>query len=236
MAFATAGAVDFGRGPVQALRLPDPGQVQDTVVYPVAGYKLRRTLSLEEITVRDTTSGEVLDTVAVVTDTVARLSPRDSFKAQLDTSLWSKLDSLWIVDSTARAKAAFEAWYAGLDKQERKKYDMEQKAKMKLARMDSLGKVKEERQNIRDSIAETTPRILETYAIPDSLYYKRLVTWTQDPDFGKMSAGVPDTSFNYRFHDYPFHRKDVNASWLGVAGSPVQYYNWFLRRSDEGVE
>ncbi|MCR4859662.1 MAG: putative porin, partial [Bacteroidales bacterium] len=46
----------------------------------------------------------------------------------------------------------------------------------------------------------------------------------------------PDTSFNYRFHDYPFHRKDVNASWLGVAGSPVQYYNWFLRRSDEGVE
>ena len=209
----------------------------DTVVYPTGGYKLRRALSLEEITVRDTSGEEILDSVAVTAlDTVVRLSPRDSFKAQLDTSLWGKLDSLWIVDSTARAKAAFEAWYAGLSPQERKAYDAEQKAQLKMARMDSLGKAREERKNIRDSIAETTPRILESYILPDSLYYKRIVAWTQDPDFGKVSAYIPDTTFNYHFHDYPFRRRDVNAIWLGVAGSPVQYYNWFLRRSDEGVE
>ena len=209
----------------------------DTVVYPTGGYKLRRTLSLEEITVRDTSGEEILDSVAVTAlDTVVRLSPRDSFKAQLDTSLWGKLDSLWIVDSTARAKAAFEAWYAGLSPQERRAYDAEQKAQQKLARMDSLGKAREERKNIRDSIAETTPRILESYVLPDSLYYKRIVAWKQDPDFGKVSAYIPDTTYNYHFHDYPFRRQDVNASWLGVAGSPVQYYNWFLRRSDEGVE
>ncbi len=239
MAIATAGALDYGRGPVQPLR-PDAGvrvAAPDTVVYPVAGYKLRRTLSLEEITVVDTSSAtEGADSVAVSIDTVLRLSPRDSFKALLDTSLWSQLDSLFLADSLAKAKAAFDAWYAGLSKQERKAYDMEQRAQRKLAQMDSLKKAKEEKQNIRDSIAETTPRILQTYILPDSLYYKRLISWKQDPDFGKISAGVPDTTFNYHFHDYPFHRRDVNATWLGVAGSPVQYYNWFLRDSDEGVE
>ena len=264
-AFAAAGVLDFGNNPFReipgqarndyagvsssrtAIRdlisAPlsasgnDGFSAPDTVVYPTGGYKLRRALSLEEITVRDTSGEEILDSVAVTAlDTVVRLSPRDSFKAQLDTSLWGKLDSLWIVDSTARAKAAFEAWYAGLSPQERRAYDAEQKAQQKLARMDSLGKAREERKNIRDSIAETTPRILESYVLPDSLYYKRIVAWKQDPDFGKVSAYIPDTTYNYHFHDYPFRLQDVNASWLGVAGSPVQYYNWFLRRSDEGVE
>ena len=58
-ALAAAGALDFGRSPYT---VSGPGRgvapVQDTVIYPVAGYKLRRTLSLEEITVRDTTSAD----------------------------------------------------------------------------------------------------------------------------------------------------------------------------------
>ena len=211
---------------------------KDTVVYPVAGYRLRRTLSLEEITVRDTTGGgeEPADSMALAVDTVVRISPRDSFKATLDSALWDKLDSLWLADSTARAKAEFEAWYAGLSRQERKKYDLEQKVKLKMAQADSLKKVREERQNIRDSIAETTPRILETYALPDSLHYKRIVAWTVDPDFGKLEPYLPDTTYNYHFHDLPFHRQDVNATWLGVSGSPMQYYNWFLRGQGDRVD
>ena len=208
----------------------------DTVVYPVAGYKLRRTLSLEEITVRDTSATEAVDSMAVALDTVVRLSPRDSFKAQLDTSLWDKLDSLYLADSTARALAAFQAWYAALSPKERRQYDLEQRNLRMVARMDSLTKAKEERQNIRDSIAETTPRLLETYILPDSLYYKRLVAWTLDTDFGKPQPYIPDTTYNYHFHDYPFQREGTGGSWLGMAGSPVQYYNWFSRRSDEGVE
>ena len=234
---AVAGILDSGsRGPVHPLRVPEP--VQDTVVYPVAGYKLRRTLSLEEITVRDTsTAVEVSDTLVLAVDTLPpRLSPRDSLKALLDSTLWDKLDSIYLADSTAKAKAEFEAWYAGLSKQERKKYDQEQKIQLTIAKKDSLARLKEERKNLRDSILETTPRILDTYLLPDSLQYKRIVTWTQDPDFGKISARVPDTTYNYHFHDLPFHRKDVNATWLGVSGSPVQYYNWFQRRSDEGVD
>ncbi len=244
-AFAATGIFGLGQGiPGQTRNVyhgagnPYVNPVQDTVIYPVAGYKLRRTLSLEEITVRDTTGGgELADTLALATDTLPpRMSPRDSLKALLDSTMWDKLDSIYLADSTARAKAAFEAWYSGLSKQERKKYDTEQRIQYKLARADSLKKVRDERKNIRDSIAETTPRILETYALPDSLYYKRLVSWTRDPDFGKMNAAVPDTSYNYRFHDYAFRRSDVNATWLGVAGSPVQHYNWFQRKSDEGVE
>ena len=57
-----------------------------------------------------------------------------------------------------------------------------------------------------------------------------------EQDFGKIKPFVPDTSYNYHYYDYPFQRNDVNATWLGVAGSPVQYYDWFKRRSDEGVE
>lgn len=241
LAFTAAGVFDFGRtGSPGSLPLSGSASaaVPDTVVYPADGYKLRRTLSLEEITVRDTSAAEPADsmTVAVAVDTVPRISPRDSLKALLDSTLWDKLDSIYLADSAARARAAFEAWYAALSPGERRRYDIGQKEKLKLAQADSLSKLREERKNIRDSIAETTPRILETYALSDSLYYKRLVAWTLDPDFGKLSPYIPDTTFNYRFHDLPFHRKDVNASWLGVAGSPVQYYNWFLRRSDEGVD
>ncbi len=241
--FAGAGIFSPGsRGPVQAVRLTGPGiaPVKDTVVYPVDGYKLNRALSLEEITVQDTTSGVLAaDTLALApVDTLPpRLDPRDSLRALLDSTMWDKIDSIVVADSLARAKAEFDAWYAGLSRQERKKYDTELKVQRKIAQTDSLKKIQEQRKSIRDSIAETTPRILDTYALPDSLHYKRLVSWTMDPDFGKVtSAGVPDTTFNYRFHDYPFLRRDVNATWLGVAGSPVQSYNWFLRRSDEGVE
>ena len=240
-----AGTFAFDRRPEQSFHfaqgdtewaLEGAGPIQDTVTYPVAGYKLRRTLSLEEITVRDTSAtDEPLDSMAVAVDTVPHLSPRDSLRALLDSTLWDKIDSIYLADSTAKAKAAFDAWYAGLSRKERKKYDLEQKGKRLQARADSLAKVREERKNVRDSIAETTPRILETYALPDSLYYKRLIAWTRDPDFGRMSPFVPDTSYNAHFHDYAFQRSDVNATWLGVAGSPVQHYDWFQRRSDEGV-
>ena len=114
VAVTATGAMDLGRGPVEGLRLPEPVIMQDTVVYPVAGYKLRRTLSLEEITVLDTTGVEELaDTLALAIDTLPpRLSPRDSLKALLDSTMWDKLDSIYLADSTAKAKAAFDAWYS----------------------------------------------------------------------------------------------------------------------------
>lgn len=239
-AIAVAGSLDLSRGPVESSFTVAPAQAQDTVVYPHDGWKLRRTISLEEITIVDSLSGsvsleETADSTAAA-DTLPHLSPRDSLKALLDSTMWDKIDSIWIADSSAKAKAEFERWYNSLSRSEQKAYDSEQKALAKIARADSIGKWKEQQKEIRDSIIQNTPRILETYVLPDSLLYKRLVTWNLDPDFGEAEPFTYDTTYNYRYKDYPFRKNDVNATWLGMSGSPVQYYNWFKRSSDEGVE
>lgn len=161
---------------------------------------------------------------------------QDSTFAWLDSADRFRLDSLYASDSTFAAKAAFLAWYNSLSKTDRKKYDMEQKAKVKLAEMDSLQKISDEKKAIKDSIVQYTPRILETFALPDSMQYKRIIKWTVNQDFHEMDIQIPDTSYNYHYYDFPFQKKDVNATWLGTAGSPVQYYNYFKRQSDAGVE
>ena len=232
MAFTTAGALDFGNVPAGPSAVPSVSESRDTVVYPPYNYRPR---SARGNAVADSLYEDIFE-IPDSSLSGRSLSPRDSLKALLDSTLWDKLDSIYIADSTAKAKAKFDAWYASLSKEERKKYDKEQLTKLKVARADSLRAVKEEKKAIRDSILEATPRILETYAIPDSMQYKRIIAWTLDRDFGKLKPYIPDTTYNYHFHDYPFQRNDVNASWLGVAGSPVQYYNWFKRGRGEGVE
>ena len=166
----------------------------------------------------------------------ARMAALDTLGARLDSAERFKLDSLYAADSAMRARVAFEKWYAGLSRQERKKYDLEQKVKIKMAEADSLKRIKEEEQIVRDSIRESTPRILSTFALPDSLQYKRIVSWKLNPDFQRFEAEVPDTSFNRYFYDYPFLLSDVNASWLGVAGSPLQSYNFFERGGESGLD
>ena len=165
-----------------------------------------------------------------------RTEAGDSLAALRDSLDWMKIDSIYCADSAAAAIARFKQWYASLSKEERKAYDNEQKALKKLAAADSLRVVKEQKQSARDSIIENTPRILETFALPDSMQYKRIIAWTLDQDFQKMNVYIPDTSYNYHFYDYPIYRKDVNATWLGVPGSPAQYYNFFNRSSDSNVE
>ena len=167
-----------------------------------------------------------------VKDSTTRREVRDSLIMAGDTLELMKLDSLYIKDSTEVAQAKHAAWYASLSRKERKRYDAEQalpgliaEANRKMARKDSI-------KNHRDSIIEATPRILETFALPDSMHYKRIVTWTHDRDFHEI-VGLrdqsTDSSFNYNFHDYNFYRDDLNASWLGVIGSPVQLYDYFKR-------
>ncbi len=235
MAFATAGVLDFGNAPVGLREAPQTAELRDTVIYPPYNYRPRTSRAILK-----TAADSLADDGAELPDfslfEAQRLSPRDSLKALLDSTLWDKLDSIYIADSVAKAKARFDEWYASLSKEERKKYDKEQLIKVKMARADSIRAAKEKAKELRDSIIEVTPRILETYAIPDSMQYKRIIAWTLDRDFGKLNPYVPDTTANYHFYDYPFQRSDVNATWLGVAGSPVQYYDFLKRDSDEGVE
>ncbi len=159
----------------------------------------------------------------------------DSLKTAGDSLDWPKVDSLYYLDSAIRKKAAFDAWYAGLSKTDRRKYDFEVKEKIKKHLADSILNVKDSLKAYRDSVKEATPRVLETFALPDSLQYKRIIQWTHEREFHKMDVRQPDTSYNHWFHDYPLYRKDVNATWLGVAGSAMQYYNWFNRTSENGV-
>ena len=153
----------------------------------------------------------------------------DSLRAAGDTLDWPRIDSLYVVDSTAAAKERFRLWYAGLSKAERKKYDAEQRIAKTLHRQDSIQHIKDSVKRVRDSIVENTPRILETAWLPDSLYYKRLVAWKHDRYFNRVEPYVWDTTANYHFHDYPYLKEDIGGTFLGMTGSAVQTYNFFKR-------
>ena len=171
-----------------------------------------------------------------VKDTATRRVVRDSLMLAGDTLELRKLDSLYIKDSTETAKAAFEAWYASLTRKERKKYDAEQALPGLIAEANRKIAVKDSIKARKDSIIQATPRILETFAFPDSLHYKRIITWTHDRRFNEIVDARDqshDTSFNYTFHDYKFYKEDVNATWLGTIGSPVQLYDYFKRQEED---
>ena len=159
----------------------------------------------------------------------------DSLKMAGDSLDWPRIDSVYYADSAATARRKFQEWYDSLDKNARKRYDYDQKMKRKLREMDSVFAIKDSLQAIRDSIREYTPRILETFALPDSLYYKRLVTWNRDPLFSRIEVIPKDTTFNYTFNDYPFMKNDVGATYLGIAGSPVVTYDFFKRTSADKI-
>ena len=172
--------------------------------------------------------------VAII-DSATHLFIVDSLKNAGDSLDWPLVDSLYNLEVSIKKKAAFDAWYAGLSKAERKKYDTDLKERIKRRQADSIQAIKDSITLIKDSIKENTPRILETFAVPDSMLYKRIIQWSHEREFHKMDIQIPDTNANFRFHDYPFLRKDVNATWLGVAGSAVQYYNYFNRGGENGV-
>lgn len=121
------------------------------------------------------------------------------------------------------------------EEQARKTEDSLRRAKFHYA--DSIRNAKLEAKERRDSIRESIPRVLETFAVPDTMQFKRIFRWKVDQDFHNLQTEIPDTTYNEHFYDYPFLKRDVNATWLGVAGSPVQTYDFFKRDiANEGVE
>ena len=153
----------------------------------------------------------------------------DSLKEAGDSLDWPVIDSLYVLDSTAAAQERFRRWYAGLSKADRKKYDTEQKIQRIRHRQDSVQQVKDSLKRIKDSILENTPRILETAFLPDSLYYKRLVSWKHDRYFNRVETFEWDTTADYHFHDYPYLKDDIGGTFIGMTGSAVQTYNYFKR-------
>jgi hypothetical protein len=152
-----------------------------------------------------------------------------------DTLELMKLDSLYIKDSTETAIAKFNAWYASLTKKERKKYDYEQALPAKIAALNRKMEVKDSIKAAKDSVIAATPRILETFAIPDSMHYKRIITWKEDRHFHDVNLQKFDTTYNYHFNEYPYYGEDINTTWLGVSGSPEQTYNYFKRADTDNA-
>ena len=173
-----------------------------------------------------------------VKDSTTRHQVRDSLMQAGDTLELYRLDSLYIKDSTEVAIARHNAWYASLSRKERKKYDAEQKLPLLIAEANRKMAVKDSIRAYKDSVIENTPRILETFAFPDEMHYKRIVTWTHDRDFHdiiNLRDQSPDSCFNNNFNEYPLYKKDINATWLGVAGSPAQLYNYFKRETEDNA-
>ena len=162
-------------------------------------------------------------------DTATWRATRDSVLASGDSLELHRLDSLHFKDSSEIAKIKFDAWYKSLSRRERKKYDYEQQLPELLRREDSIMHRKDSIKAYKDSVRENTPRILETFAFPDSMQYKRIVNYTLDQDFQQLKFYVQDTSFNWWYHEMPQLRNDVNITWQGVDGSAVQTYDFFKR-------
>lgn len=170
-----------------------------------------------------------------VKDSTTRAMVRDSLMQACDTQELMKLDSLYIKDSTETAIAKFNAWYASLTKKERKKYDYEQALPAKIAALNRKMEVKDSIKAAKDSVIAATPRILETFAIPDSMQYKRIITWKEDRHFHDVNLQKFDTTYNYHFNEYPYYGEDINTTWLGVSGSPEQTYNYFKRADTDNA-
>lgn len=170
-----------------------------------------------------------------VKDSATRTQVRDSLMQAQDTLELMKLDSLYTKDSTEVATAKFNAWYSSLSKKERKKYDYEQALPAKIAEQLRKMEVKDSIKAAKDSVTAATPRILETFAIPDSMQYKRIITWNEDRHFHDINLKTLDTTYNYNFNEQPFYNEDINTTWLGVSGSPEQTYNYFKRADTDNA-
>ena len=174
----------------------------------------------------------------VLKDSTTRSHVRDSLLNAGDTLEVTRLDSLYLKDSTEIADAEYAAWYASLSRRERKRHDAEKALPGLIAAANRKIEIKDSIRAYRDSVRESIPRILETFAIPDSLHYKRIVSWTHERDFHNLKDvrdAAADTSYNRSFNDYLFFNDDLNASWLGISGSPVQYFDWFKRNEEDNA-
>ena len=83
---------------------------------------------------------------------------------------------------------------------------------------------------VRDSIIKATPRVLNTYAIPDSMHFKRILTWNNDAYFNDIHLNHLDSTFRDWTTEYQFMKEDINGTYLGIIGSPTEYLTYFKRK------
>ncbi len=85
-------------------------------------------------------------------------------------------------------------------------------------------------KQVRDSIRWAKPRVLETSYVPDSLYYKRLLTWNTGVYNNEFKPIEIDSTYNFWYSEYPYFYEDVDVTFLGTVGSATQNINFLKRR------
>lgn len=159
-----------------------------------------------------TLANQAIDTVAVKLRDSVYLAKIDSLKAAGQDSLAAiYMDSLYFRQDSSNAVVLSE----------------------KQIRKEARRKAKDSISNYKDSLIRATPRYLNTYIFSDSIKNQRMFLWKTDGYFNKQTQLSPDTTFNDNFYELPYQKNDVGATYLGVAGSAMQYYNYFKRQESE---
>jgi len=211
--FLPAGASAAGRERSRYFRMWQDSIVraQDSLVRPIAD-SLARTAA-DSLTAL----GDSLPEPAPVLDSAQLAAMADSLRRQhlydsLDHIFWGEIDttSLPYFDSTSRAY--FDSLHQFLPDTH-----------------DIKRAIRRIRKEERDSIKASIPRVLETYVLPDSMYYRRILVWTSDKKFNELTEQGLDTTANSNFYEYPMYKKDIAATYLGPVGSATLYHNYFRR-------
>ena len=192
-----------GRGHSRYFRM-----LQDSLV------RMQDSLSAQRDSLASPDSLPPLDsaTLAAIADSIRLQELRDS----LDRIFWGEIDTATLPTLDTLSRAYFDSIARFLPDTNDIKRAMRRIQK-------------EERDSIRASI----PRVLETWVVPDSMYYRRILVWTSDKRFNEFTEQGLDTTANSNYYEQPMFRKDINATWLGTNGSAALYHNWFRREEME---
>lgn len=148
-------------------------------------------------------------------------------------------DSLTVTDSLADSIAADSVivytkrqlkQMARDSARKRKDAYLDSVAAVKQAVMDSIHYIRAREKSVKDSIRLSKPRVLETAFVPDTMYYKRILSWNTGPYVNEYRQARMDTTFNDWYTEYPFYKEDIGAVYLGTVGSATQNVNFFRRR------
>lgn len=200
--------------------------VTDTVHPDTAMYMDSAAFAAERISSMPDSAGYTAydaDSVPAEQTLTDSLPSADSSGFPSDSTAFSATDSL-VQDSTAN-----------LSKKELRLLMKEKKMEEKWRRADSTRRAKDSIRYIKDSIKASIPRILDTYIIPDSMKYRRILSWTNTPRFNNIELHDIDTGFNYHFSEYPFRKNDVDAVYQGVIGSATMSANYFRRQENRSA-
>ncbi|MBR7157111.1 MAG: hypothetical protein IKD16_01805, partial [Bacteroidales bacterium] len=149
-------------------------------------------------------------TLTAATDTAAMIL-RDSL-------LNIKIDSLVAIGQDSLAQIFRDSLFFGVDSSANEVVLTERQIRKAQKR-----KVRDSIFNYKDSLIRATPRFLNTYIFNDSIKNQRMFLWKTDGYFNKQELLSPDTTFNDNFHELPYQKNDVGATYLGVADSAMQY-------------